>query len=502
MMIITSLRNVAATTESIQLGVGSQTKSYVAGTSIHYTISRDGKYYLYTLNNQEAKNILVNKVKNSTNVDGGITYILKNGYPNKSFTGDMDKDYYITQTALWWYLDMTIGSTNLSQEFKSTGADTYGLRQTIKQLAYDGYSHRKDSITTTEQKFILGVVGSSTMTLKDDYYISNDIKATTIKNMNNYSVTLANAPSGTRIVSSSGVETVYSKEFTIQGTDSFKVKVPLASLTGTELSIKVNATAVGNEQYTVNEYEPIATTAQNTPNVVSLVKGSSRITSEVSLDIISSKVTIVAVDSNSKQPLAGAKLALKNEEGKLISSWTSTINGHILRNLPNGTYTIEEQEAPNGYLRNTTAVKFTINDKNREMRVTIENTAKEVVVNIIKLDQASNTPLSGAVLVVKRADGTEIDRFTTDGTPHILTDLADGTYTVEEISAPSGYIKSNEKISFTVDKDHLSHQITLINARAVEVPDTMSTSSIFIIILGIAITGIGIKYIYKNGKRI
>ena len=89
----------------------------------------------------------------------------------------------------------------------------------------------------------------------------------------------------------------------------------------------------------------------------------------------------------------------------------------------------------------------------------------------------------------------------TSETSYTLTDIENGTYTVEEISAPAGYIKSDDKITFTVDDEHLSHQITFKNAKEVWVPDTGSVSSVFMIILGIAITGLGIRFIYKNGKR-
>ena len=47
----------------------------------------------------------------------GIAYILENGYPSKSITGNSDYDYYITQAAVWWYLDDTTGSNKLSTSF-------------------------------------------------------------------------------------------------------------------------------------------------------------------------------------------------------------------------------------------------------------------------------------------------------------------------------------------------------------------------------------------------
>ena len=46
-----------------------------------------------------------------------IAYILSNGYPRTNITGDSDKDYYITQAALWWYMDLHMGSTQFTRCF-------------------------------------------------------------------------------------------------------------------------------------------------------------------------------------------------------------------------------------------------------------------------------------------------------------------------------------------------------------------------------------------------
>jgi len=497
-MFISSVANVNATTDSIQLGGAVQTKSYVAGVTFSYKRTIDNKaLYCLNIHKSTAENIQANLVKNSKYINGGLVHILKNGYPYKSLTGDKEKDYYITQTAIWWYLDLTTGSTNLGEQFKETGSDIYGIRTTIKNLAYEGYNHRNDAIGVSPTKLDLTAVNGNSMTLKDGYYVSNDIKATT-QNVNSYNVTLSNIPSGTKIVSSNGVESVYSDGFTVNANDSFKVKVPLAGLTSTSLAIKVNAKAQGIAQYMAHEYQPVDSKMQS---VTLLEKASQEVSSEITLDIVSSKVSVLKVDTNTKKPLAGATIVLKDENGKVLTSWESTINAHVIRNLANGNYTIEETKAPAGYLLNTNVTKFTISDTQRDIQININNAPKKVVVNIAKVDQATNSPLAGAVLLVRRADGSELTRFTTSTTPYVLTDIENGTYTVEEISAPAGYLKSNEKISFTVDDAHLSHQITFVNAKEVIVPNTASIPSIIMVIVGIVITGFGFRFIYKNGQR-
>ena len=496
--ILCSLTNVNATTEFITLGSSTQLKSFIAGVSFPYKITMNGKYVYSTDNKKKVpQHLKAYRVENSKFVNGGTVYILKNGYPNKSITGSIDKDYYITQTALWWYLDMTTGSTNLSNDFKTTGSDTYGLRQYVKDLAYAGYTHRSDGVTYQEPKFAINATSGTTMTLDGNYYVSNTIKATTAQNISNYAVTLSNAPSGTRILFGDGVEMVYSKEFKVKTTDTFKVKVPVANLTDTKLEIKVNAVAQGTTQYSAAEYQPSDTSMQS---VLMLDQGSKELSSSLTLSIVSSKVTISKIDSVTKKAIAGAKLVLKNANGTVVASWTSTTNSHVIHNLAKGNYTIEETEAPSGYVLNKNVTKFTISDTKSQVTINIENAPKKSVVNITKIDQSTKEPLAGAVLVVKKSNGTEVARFTTTTSSYVLTDLANDTYTITELSAPSGYTINTTPVKFTIDDNHLSHQITFANAKEVEIPDTASSTSIIAAILGIVIIGFGLKFIKKNAK--
>ena len=59
---------------------------------------------------------------------------MEHGYPKTSITGDSSKDYYITQTAVWWYLDDTTGSSNLTKAFKETSSDPNNIRKYVKDL--------------------------------------------------------------------------------------------------------------------------------------------------------------------------------------------------------------------------------------------------------------------------------------------------------------------------------------------------------------------------------
>lgn len=474
-----------AASKTISLGDAKRLSGYVADLDFSTKTTTSGEY-LYCLNRLKttAKNTTAKLVGER---DAGIAYIIENGYPNKSITGNANKDYYITQSAVWWYLDDTTGSSNLSKSFKSTGSDNYGLRSKIKKLVSEAKSHKKYATTKLTIK-----TSDTTMSLKDGYYISEEIYASTISNLSSYKVELTNAPSGTQIINSNNKVTN-----TIGKNEKFRIKVPASKVTGTKLNIKVTAKATGTV-YKAYEYQPTDSKMQN---VAKLVAEKTNVSSSVNLAISTSKVTITKIDKATNKALAGAKLVVKDSTGKVVTSWTSTTKSHVITNLSNGTYTVIETEAPKGYLLNNETYKFTITDTNKNITVNFYNEARESVVNIVKVDNTTGEALAGAVLVVRDSNGNEIERFTTTTDPYIITDLENGTYTVEEESAPEGYMLNSEKITFTIDDNNLSHQITFENSLEVYVPDTASSSSLILTILGIAIIGTGIGFVYKNGKK-
>ena len=357
-----------------------------------------------------AQNVKATLVSNSKYTDGGLVYILKNGYPNKSITGDNQKDYYITQTAVWWYLDEVHGTTNLGDQFKNSGSDSYGLRKYVKNLVTEGVKHKGDSTSLANTKLKLST-SDITMKLKDNYYVSDAIKASVAENVSTYKVTLSGAPAGT-IIEKNDTKSNYNGEFSVNKDESFKIMVSKDKMTEKSLSIKINATAVGTAEYKAYEYQPVDKSMQN---VALLEKTAVSVTSALTLQIT-------------------------------------------------------KEEKP--------------------------------VISIIKVDQETQQPLANATLVIKNSKGENVYKFNTTTNPEIITEITEyGTYTIEEVSAPEGYIKSDRKISFTIDENHLSHQITFENAKEVYVPNTANTSSIIMIILGIVMLGAGIEVVYKNRKK-
>lgn len=352
--------SVNAAAKTIQLGTAKKiTTGYIAGVTFSTKVTTDGRYlYCVDMHHNTASNVSANLVRE---MDRGIAEIINNGYPNKSITGNAEKDYYITQTAVWWYLDEVTGSSNLGEEFKKNGSDAYGMRSKVKELVELGKKYRNQAQPTTEFSLY---ISNNALQLHDGYYVSQPITISKINNVSSYSVVVENAPEGTLVVDKNGNNIERFTKDTV-----FYVKVPADKVESIETEFKFTAKATGYT-YRAYEYQP---TDKNMQNVALLEKVATTIPATITLSIDSPKVSVTKIDSNTKNPIEGAKLVLKDSSGKEITSWVSTTKSHVIRNLANGTYTIEEIEAPKGYVINNKITTFTITDTNNNIDITIEN---------------------------------------------------------------------------------------------------------------------------------
>ena len=439
--------NTDAVTQTIQVGDAEDIPAYVGGVAFATKTTTNGDY-LYCLE-MAKKTTMHTTATLAGERDAGIAAIVLNGYPSKSFTGEKLKDYYITQTAIWWYLDETTGSQTLGEQFKSEGADQYGLRTHIKSLVEIGKAakakgYKKTTLTVNTD--------NDQLTIDGNYYVSNKVNVTTSEST--YKVSLEGATANTKVVGA----TTGTESTTLNSTEGFIIKVPTSEITSKELSIKVNVT-VNGKVYKAYQYNPADADMQaTTPAVIEPTE--ENISASINLGLVTSKVTVVKYDSTTNKPLAGAKLVVKDSDGDVVTRWTSTNNAHVIRNLTAGTYTVSEEEAPEGYVKSDEVVKFTISGNSDEVEVKFYNTpAEETVINILKIDSETGNALAGAVLVLKDSTGKEVAKWTTDISTHVITGLPYGTYTLSEESAPAGYKKSDEVMTIKLDDDHISYQI-------------------------------------------
>ena len=174
-------------------------------------------------------------------------------------------------------------------------------------------------------------------------------------------------------------------------------------------------------------------------------------------------VKISKVDAGQGNELTGAELTVTrivdingDEANDVIESWTSDGSIHEVKGLTDGTYTLVEASAPEGYMV-AEKIEFTIKDGElvedenvKDGTVIMKDEQKKTDVQISKVEAGQGNELAGAALILtKEGQDETVDKWKSDGSIHVVTGLTDGTYTLTELSAPDGYQKA-ESITFVI----------------------------------------------------
>lgn len=116
------------------------------------------------------------------------------------------------------------------------------------------------------------------------------------------------------------------------------------------------------------------------------------------------KVEISKTDITNGKELPGAKLQIKDSEGKVIEEWVSTNEPHMIEKLPVGDYTLIEITAPAGY-EVAEEVKFTVEETGEIQHVEM----KDAPTPPKKIPQTGENPwLFGGALVVVLLGGVSL----------------------------------------------------------------------------------------------
>ena len=151
----------------------------------------------------------------------------------------------------------------------------------------------------------------------------------------------------------------------------------------------------------------------------------------------------------------------------------------------------KKEESKNPYAD----VKEESKEENKEDN---KNTDGKFEVSCLLQDKDNKENIDGAVLIVKDETGKEVARWTTTKEAYKLK-LNSGKYTLEEATAPTGYMLQNEKIEFLVNSDKTGDsEVTMFNTKALNVPITDANVSLYTIGLGIVGLFIGVYKLRKS----
>lgn len=416
---------------------------YIKNFPVIVKTADHGKYNIYCMNLSAtyAANIQFNK---TGEVDEGYLYILK----HRPQTSNKDRDFYITQMAVWYYEDYLTGKDfNLVKEVKEyivSNLETDEVARYIYNL-YRGaktYKQATGGLTLSNENV--------SFTIENGYYVSSTIKVNQMNLKGNLKYSLSNVPAGSLIVKS--------------GEDGVKVKVPADRIpAGKQLTFTLNVEGAytklaGYYYFHSEKYQRVL--FQDMVEKSIPVKASKKMTIKHYKD--SYDVSISKTDVTQSNEVPGATLVVKDESGKVIDSWVSTDKTHKIT-LKSGKYSLTETIAPKGYKLSKTTIYFMVDDigglfvKNENGnyvnvdRVVMINELEDVV-SFAKRNSKTNEFVRDAILVIKDENGNVVKEFTTTDTVYQLS-LEAGKYTLSEVKAPVGYLLSNEVIKFELLSD-------------------------------------------------
>ncbi len=195
--------------------------------------------------------------------------------------------------------------------------------------------------------------------------------------------------------------------------------------------------------YSVQEVEaPKGYILDNTAKTVVVKQGETQV-----VELFNKKydsLTIVKLDTVTKQPLADATIKVTTVDDKFVGEYTTDITGTIVvPNLKAGTYKVQEIKAPQGYILDNT-VKLVHLKQGEPQKIEIYN-SKKTGIQILKRDSKTSKPLQGAKFEVRKVNGEIIGaNYISDENGLItINGLEQGWYTVKETTAPKGYALNN-----------------------------------------------------------
>ena len=161
---------------------------------------------------------------------------------------------------------------------------------------------------------------------------------------------------------------------------------------------------------------------------------------------------VLKVDASNSRPLSGAVIAIDQIDGDIHLEGTTDEDGEVFFEQlpPNTSWEVTELQAPAGYHLNEKVFTAEL-EENQTVTVTIPDKVKPGLI-IRKVDAETGEPLAGAVFTVTHSDGKLVGEYLSDANGMVVIEnLPEGTYIIEEIQPPEGYLLDGENSKKTVN---------------------------------------------------
>lgn len=390
--------------------------------------------------------------KGTATNSAALGYIFQNG------SGSSAKDYLISQFAMWYFIDKTTFNKYFDYSTRTckTGSGTNTNANTAEIMSLiDGAlraeNNSSDEVTVTIKE------NSTNLTLSSDgkFYVGS-FTVTATGNDSNITIMFSKSITGSFLTTTSS-DTSGKNNVSVKSGSTVYIKVPASSVTASDtlkITARTSGSIAGADYYTNSDgYQPLIKSS----TVSTIGSDSGEFTITYTPTIKKYPVTISKKSTISTAELKGAVLVIKDSSKTPVERWTTDGSVRTV-NLESGTYTLEEESAPAGYTKSSEVITFVVGTDGKitvngkvVTSLELKNTPDRIMIS--KVDSITGKELAGATIVIKDSSGKPVQTITTKGNPEPIS-LSPGEYTLEETTAPKGYIKNTKVIKFTVTSNN------------------------------------------------
>ena len=372
--------------------------------------------------------------------------ILKYGYPNKSFTGDQNKDYVITQLAFWAYVDSK--EVNINNLVVLVGKkEDKTLTQHVKDLynkAINGNETQEINVEFSNKNMEAIPEGENFVTP----YFRVNVTGESVSE-GSFKIELNNEIEGIKYELKNGS---YVNEIPMN-TD-FRLVIPKKVKEG-NLSIRAIGKVTGNK---VSWYKAPSDEYQNVAKVEKRqVQEFSKDNATITWRTIEGKVKVIKLDEETGEKLHGAEFELKNKStGEVVENLVTGEDGTATSGLHSlGEYILKEIKAPNKYVLNGKEYAVTISEHMQTVEITANNRIKKGKIAVNKSDsEKEGLKLKGIEFEIRNQEGELVDKLVTDENGYAESKLLNyGKYTMKETKTLDSHVISDKVYNVEITED-------------------------------------------------
>ncbi len=213
------------------------------------------------------------------------------------------------------------------------------------------------------------------------------------------------------------------------------------------------------------------------------------------------------------------KRILEYAAGTLVAALTTDEKGEaVLKDLPLGSYKVVEKKAPEGFVLNEAPQTVTFSYADQEtpvvkQTVEFENDRQKVEVSVVKKDAKTGAVIAGAEFglyakgdisangkVIVKA-GTLLGKAVTgeDGKAVFALDLPFGEYAMKELTAPAGYVSSDQVVEVTASYQGQDVKVVKLASEFQNEPTVVSVKKTDLT-TGVELSGATLTVLDKDGN--